>query len=153
MSSSLIPSCITALVSSLTTAFAGAIPVNDGPVLQNTEPAMLLVGATEAEGLSSGDFPEWQQRWAGLGHAARDETFQIPCVLFVRSGDTDLATYRTTAWSYFATVESTLRNDPTLGISTNTIRAQVSPGSYSQPQTPDGVVCRIDFTVNVEGRI
>ena len=147
MSSSLIPVCVDALVALLTPALS-TIEVRDGGILQNDERAALMVGSD----LANSDFP-WDQRWAGLGHITRDETFEIPCTLWVRSGDTVLKPYRDECFGYFATVESTLRTSPSLGIGTNTIRAQVVPQKYSQPQTPDGVVCRIDFIVNVEGRI
>lgn len=148
MSSSLMPSCLAALVSLLDAALA--IEVFDGPVRQNLPRAALLVGATaETDGATI----EFEQKWAGLGHITRDETFEIPCFLFVRDGSNELSTFRTEVFGYFATIESTLRSNPTLGISTNSIRAQITGTVYSQPRTPDGVVCSIRFTVNVEGRI
>lgn len=146
MSGSMIPACVDALVAILDAPLT--IEVRDGGQLQNLETAGLLVGT---DGGPS-EFP-WDQAWAGQAHVARDETFDIPCVLFARSGDNSLSTCRTEVFGYMATVESTLRNSPTLGISTNTVRAQMSGGRYSQPTTPDGVVCRIDFTVRVTTRI
>ena len=147
MSSSLIPACTDALVTLLTAALP-TLPVVDGGVIGNEERAALLVGS----GLANSDFP-WQQRWAGLGHAARDETFEIPCTLWVRDGGNVLKPIRDEAFGYLATVEASLRATPTLGVATNSIRAQILPANYAQPQTPDGVVCRLDFYVNVEGRI
>ena len=132
----------------LLTAALPTLPVVDGGVIGNEERAALLVGS----GLANSDFP-WQQTWAVLGHAARDETFEIPCTLWVRDGGNVLKPIRDEAFGYFATVEASLRATPTLGITTNSIRAQIMPANYSQPQTPDGVVCRFDFSVEVKARI
>ncbi|MGZ6836776.1 MAG: hypothetical protein ACXVGE_13050 [Blastococcus sp.] len=147
MASSLIPQALDALVSLFTSALPN-IEVRDGTVLQNEERAGLYVGTN----LDDSRFGA-EQRWPGLGHAVRDEAFEVPCVLFVRSGDNVLKPVRDEVFGYLATVESTLRNNVNLGISTNSVRAQLLAYEYSQPQTPDGVVCRLDFIVNIEGRI
>lgn len=147
MSSSRIPACVDALVSLLDAALA--IEVRDGAVLQNVERAGLTVGAD----LDDSTF-RWEQDWAGLGHSQRDEVFDVPCVLWARSGDNDVATVRTEVFGYFASIESTLRTSENLGITGGfNVRADVRPTAYSQPQTPDGVVCRIDFTVRCQARI
>lgn len=146
MSGSMIPACVDAAVALLDAALA--IEVRDGGQLQNLEAAGLLIGT---DGGPS-EFP-WSQTWAGQAHVARDETFDIPCVLFDRSADNAVSACRTEVFGYMATVESTLRNNPTLGISTNTVRAEMAGGRYAQPNTPDGVVCRIDFTIRVTTRI
>ena len=146
-SSSLIPLATDALIALLT---AGVnIEVRDGAPLQDEERAGLYVGAD----LDNSDFPGWQQQWSGLGHAVREEVFEIPCLLFVRVGDNAIKPVRDECFAYLALVEGIVRSSPTLGITTNTIRAQVLPVQYSQPQTPDGVLCRIRFNVQVEGRI
>ena len=147
MSSSLIPACTDALVALLTAALP-TLPVVDGGVIGNEERAALLVGS----GFANSDHP-WQHRWAGLGHAARDETFEIPCTLWVRSGDNTVKPVRDEVHGYFTAVLTTVLATPNLGIGTNSIRAQVMPSNYAPMQTPDGVVCRLDFYVNVEGRI
>ena len=147
MSSSLIPACTDALVALLTAALP-TLPVVDGGVIGNEERATLLVGS----GFANSDHP-WQQAWAVLGHAARDETFEIPCTLWVRDGGNVLKPIRDEVFGYFGAVEAALRTTPTLGITTNSIRAQVLPTNYAPLQTPDGVVCRIDFFVEVKARI
>jgi hypothetical protein len=147
VSSSRIPAVVDALVSLLDAALA--IEVRDGEVLQNVEQYGLTVGAD----LDGSDF-QWEQDWAGLGHSQRDEVFEVPCVLWGRSGDNTVSAVRTAVFGYFATVESTLRTDEDLGFDGSyNIRADVRPGRYSQPQTPDGVVCRIQFNVRVQARI
>lgn len=157
MSSSLLPDLVTATLDVFGTALAAEdVEVRDGPVKQNVERAMLLVGATEDQGESAGIFGDWSQKWRGLGHVTRAEAFGIPCVLFVRSGDSDeadLAAARQEVFDLFALLEAAVRSDPTLGVSTNSIRTQILPTEYAQPQTPEGVLCRIKFFVNVEGAI
>ena len=147
MSSSRIPAVCDALVSLLDTALS--IEVRDGAVLQNVERAGLTVGAD----LEDSTFA-WEQDWAGLGHSQRNEDFTVPCILWARSGDNDVATVRTEVFGYFASVESTLRSNEGLGLAGSfNIRADVRPVAYSQPQTPDGVVCRIDFVIRCQARI
>ena len=148
MSSSRIPAAVDALVLLLDAALS--IEVRDGAVLQNTERAGLTVGAD----LDGSDFP-WEQDWVGLGHVSRDETFEIPCVLWVRSGDVEsVKAARDEVHGYMTTIESTLRSNETLGLAgANNVRADVRPTNYAQPQTPDGVVCRCDFRVRVQARI
>lgn len=147
MASSLIPQALDALVSLFTSALP-AVDVRDGAALQNEERTGLYVGTNLADSTFKAE-----QRYPGLAHVVKDEAFEVPSVLFVRSGDNALKPVRDELFGYFATVESTLRTNVTLGISTNTVRAQLLSYEYSQPQTPDGVVCRLDFVVNVEGRI
>lgn len=148
MSSSRIPSVLDALVCLLDAELPG-LQVRDGAILQNVETAGLTIGAN----LDDSEF-EWEQDWAGLGHVYRDEDFTVPCVLWVRSGDNDLKTYRDELFGYFASIEAVLRATPDLGLEPiYNVRSDVRPTKYSQPQTPDGVVCRIDFQVRVQDRI
>lgn len=147
MSSSLIPRSTDALIGLLAAALP-ALEVRDGAITQNEERAALLIGS----GLNDSDFT-WEQRWAGLAHAARNETFEIPCTLWVRTGDARLKASRDEVFVLFATVEAALRATPDLGLGSNSVRAQVAPRTYSQPLTASGAVCRLDFVVNVEGRI
>jgi len=147
VSSSRIPAACDALVSLLDAALS--IEVRDGAVLQNVEQAGLTVGAN----LDDSVF-RWEQDWAGLGHSQRDEVFEVPCVLWARSGENTVSTVRTEVFGYFATIESTLRSNESLGFAGQfNLRADVRPTAYAQPQTPDGVVCRLDFTIRVQTRI
>lgn len=146
--SSRIPVVLDALIALLTPALP-TLQVRDGAVLQNVERAGLTIGAN----LDDSEF-EWEQDWAGLGHVYRDEDFTVPNILWARSGDNDLSVYRNEVFGYFATIESTLRAAEKLGLDPAwNIRADLRPTRYSQPQTPDGVVCRIDFTIRIQARI
>ena len=148
MTSSVIPTVTDALVSVLDAALS--IPVYDGAIEQNVEAKALTVGAA----LADSDFA-WEQQWATLAAATRprEEQFDVPCCLWVRSGDKTLSTYRSEVFGYWQTVESALRTNPTLGITTNSLRTLLRPLGYSQPRTPEGVVCRIDFAFRVKARI
>lgn len=148
MSSSALPNAVDALVTILDAALD--IDVRDGAILENAEEAGLTVGADVDESR----FP-WQQDWVGLGHVSRDEEFEIPCTLWVRSGDVEaVSTARTTCFGYFAEIEAALRSNESLGFAGSyNLRADVRPVAYNQPQTASGVVCRIDFTVRVQARI
>ena len=150
MSTSRIPQAVDALVSLLTDALdATAVQVVDGMLLQNQERAGLTIGSD----IDDSTFP-WEQRWSGLGHATRQETFEVPCVLWVRTGDTEaVSDTRSEVFGYFGLIEATLRDFPDLDLNTNAIRAQVLPKAYAQPQTEAGLVCRIDFNINIEGVI
>jgi hypothetical protein len=146
--SSTIPQVCDALVGVLAAALP-SIEVSDGAVVQNVERAGLTVGAS----LDDSTFT-WEQDWVPLSTARpMDETFDVPCTLWVRAGDNDLATYRDEVFGYWSTVLSTLRENYNLGITTNSLRTLLRPRGYSQPRTPDGVVCRIDFDFRVTARI
>ena len=148
MSSSRIPQAVDALVALLDDALD--IEVTDGALLQNQERAGLTVGADVEESR----FP-WEQDWVGLGHVSRDETFEVPCVLWVRTGDTEaVSDTRAEAFGYFADIESALRTSEDLGLDgAYNVRADVRPTAYAQPQTDSGLVCRIDFRIRIQARI
>lgn len=149
MTSSRIPAVVDALLSVLGAALPG-IEVRDGAPLQlEDEPSSLYVGADE-----DGSEFLWEQDWAGMSHAYRDEEFTVPCLLWVRTGDNNVKAVRDQLFGLFATVEATLRADTQLGLDpTWNVRADVAPRSYSQPQVPDGVVCKARFGIRVFARI
>lgn len=126
-----------------------SIEVTDGPPLQNIPAEGLYVGATDVS-----DSIDFQQDWAGQGGLRRNETFKIPHLLFVRTGDNAVSTHRAAIFGYLASIEDALRADPTLGISGYVVRAGFgTSGDYSQTQSADGLVLRIYFTITVETRI
>ena len=83
MSTSLIPTVLTAMVSRFDSALS--IEVRDGHILQNLEEAGLLIGS---DGEQPVEIPI-DQEWAGAGHVTRNETFEVPCFLFTRTGDAE----------------------------------------------------------------
>ena len=147
MSTSLIPTVLTQLVTLFDAALS--IDVHDGPPGKNSPPDGLYIGATDDD--TSIPF---EQRWAGQGHIAKDETFEVPNLLYASSGDGGFAAQRTDAFANLALIENVLRSNPTLGISTNAVRAQFgTSGEVVQIHSSKGPVCRVRFTINIEGRI
>ena len=147
MSTSLIPTILTQMVSLFDTALS--IDVHDGPPGKNTPPDGLYIGATDDDNTIP-----FEQRWAGQSHIARDETFEIPNLLYRSSGDAGFAQQRTDAFADLALIEALLRSNPTLGVSTNAVRAQFgTSGEVVQLNTTQGPVVRVRFNINVEGRI
>lgn len=150
-STTLIPSALDALLTGFDSVLS--IDVVEGPPVQNEEDTGLFVGA-------SGDDVEIpaQQRWPGLAHVHRDETFEIPCQLYRKSGDSDPADFKTIRNLLFADlalIETWLRTHVDLGMAgSNNVRAQFGETfSYFPVRTGDGLLLRIDFNINIEGRI
>lgn len=145
---SLIHLAITALVAGFDSVLT--IDVVDGAPRQNEEDTGLFVGAREDDVSIPG-----RQRWPGLGHIYRDEAFEIPCQLYLKTGDDDIPTARGTLFGHLASVETWLRENVKLGLpAQNNVRAQFGENfTYHQPRTGDGLLLRVDFTVTVEGRI
>lgn len=99
----------------------------------------------------------FEQSWAGQGSRSRNESFEIPNLLYRWTGDTDQDTVISEFEALFTTLgllEDAVRLDPTLGVSGYTVRAQFgTDGSASQTQTTDGLTSRVRFTLAVETRI
>lgn len=147
MSTSLIPAALDALVTTFTAALA-PLQVFDGPPSGKSPTSGLYVGATDDDNTI-----EFQQRWAGQAHIARDEAFEIPNLLYVSSGDKGFSAHRMTAFAQLAEIEDALRANPTLGISTNAVRAQFGTAGQVVQIAGTSTVVRVLFTINVEGRI
>lgn len=148
----LIPGAIDALVA----GFDGvlSIPVVDGPPTTNVENTSLFVGCDADLDEHTGTVP-FEQRWAGLGHVKRDETFGIPCLLYYFNGDDDMSAARLAVKTYKDLIESYLRANETLGFAaTSNVRAQFAPsGTWTSRRTAKGIEMSIPFTVNIEGRV
>jgi hypothetical protein len=145
-----IPAVLDALVAAFTTALAAAdVTVTDGPPGLDQPLRELCIGHTRED-----DEIAFTQEWAGQGGLSRNEMFEIPNMLYLRTGDTNLSALRLALFGYLATIESTLRADPTLGITGFTVRAEFgTSGSYKQEVTERGLVLRVRFTIRVKTRI
>lgn len=148
ITTTLVPTILDLVVAGLDGVLS--IQVYDGPPIANIEmPAGLFVGATDDDTAIEGE-----QRWSGLGHATRDDTFVIPCLLYTVSGDNDLSVLRASTKTNLDAIETWLRNNPNAGLTTNTIRAEYGTiYSWRQFQSPDGARVIVRFTINIEGRI
>ena len=154
-STSQIPVVLDALVALLTTTLA-PLEVRDGPPTIQVPTSGLYIGATDEDNTI-----DFMQGWGPMGAKRRDESFQIPNLLLLRTGDqktnagaNNLSTVRSAIFTTLGLIETALRADIAIGTTTNTVRVEFgTPGSFTQLQTGDGVVCRIRFTFNVNARI
>ena len=149
MSTSRIPAVIAALVSTFTTDLP-AVAVIDGQWVTVPDGDYLTVGWTP-----NGEQPTGRQQWdASLGNLARGEEIDIPCYVDSYSGDTDTATRRNAAFDLLASVENSLRADPTLGGAVPQPGwAEVGSYDLHQEQTEAGLTVGVIFHVLVTTRI
>lgn len=92
------------------------VPVVDGPGAgEDVYQAVVIVGY---DGVSvDGRAGSWTQRYANVGPgAARDETGEVLCSVFVQSGDGSFAELRGQALGLLGDMSAAVRADPTLGV-------------------------------------
>ncbi|MFE0875353.1 hypothetical protein ACFW4X_10795 [Streptomyces smyrnaeus] len=155
MATSRAGAAIDALLSILRAAPALAdVAVVDGPPTQNlTKGKRLYVGWSPA----SDQAADITQSFASAGARRRDEDFSIACYLEVRSGDTDMAAKRASAFTLLAAVEDVLRatdsapEAPTLD--GTVLWSQLTAAGLDQDQTQNGALAGIPFTVTCRARI
>ena len=142
-----------ALLDALVTVWGDAleVPVLDGPVAGETVyPAVVIVGY---DGVSDeGRAGSWRQQYANLGAgAARDESGEVVCAVFVQSGDAAFTTLRRRAVELLGGMSSALRADPTVGI--NGMFAVEVAGVSMFAGDADGQAVRLELTVEYRGRV
>ena len=151
MSTSRIPVVIAAFKAVVAAALP-SIEVSQGKPTTEVPEVGLYVAATDED-----DEIIFSQDWAGQGSRARNETFEFPNLLFRRTGDNRQETVASELAALFTdlgAIENALRDDPTLGVSGYTVRAQFgTDGAVRQIQSQDGLVSRVRFTVKAETRI
>lgn len=148
-----IPAAIDALVSTLTTSIGTTTNVVDGPPLSwdaielptdsITETRYLFVGADPNDDISA----EGTQDFNAAGAVSRDEHFDVRCTAYTWGGDQVMKTRRDDAFGIVASVEQTIRSDPSLGAAVLYSRvSDISP--LAQRQTEDGTDATLTFTVS-----
>ncbi len=148
MTASIYLTACTSLMTNLP-ALITAVEVKFGPPRANEERKGLFVGADETDSQAPG-----QQRWPGLAHAYRDDSVEIPMLLYVQSGDDDLLTTVTTADGYFQSIETWLRANVDLLVpGGQNVRAQITTYQWWPYYTAEGHTVRLLFTINVEARL
>jgi hypothetical protein len=148
MATSRIPATIDALVAAFT---AAGLHTFDGPLVSGDYTPAVWVGY---DGDPEGDFKavEGDQEWAGIGAKKRGEEFDVICSVTVLSGDSDVRSARETAFALLATVENTLRADPSLD-QTPPFVAEYRPGAMHIEPADTGHQVRAVFNVHVKTRI
>lgn len=148
MGTSRVPDTINALVAALVTT---GVTTWDGPVVTGDFDSAVFVGY---DGDPEGDFTTvlMDQQWAGLGNRSRTEVFDIVCAAVVLLGNEDVRSAREATFALLATVETAVRNAPTLG-QAPTFVAQMKPMQLLTEPTTSGFQARLVFHVHVETRI
>ena len=92
------------------------------------------------------------QRTATLGNRARDESGEIAVRVCAQTGDADPQTATGRAMARLADIERAIRDDPTLGVPSRRMVAEVTAAAFL-PADAAGSVCQIDITVAYTARI
>jgi hypothetical protein len=96
------------------------------------------------------------ETWHGLGSGAREETYQLPCFLYFRSGDNDAATVLSllaTAYATRETIAALFRPTANFGITGYSLTALISQGIAWPELTPEGLVVQMPFVIEVTAKI
>ena len=126
-----------------------SVDVVDGPAIEQPERAALYVGADSDDTATVFD-----SSWAGQGSMRRNEAMDVPAMLFLRTGDTDMRPLRAELFAIYAAVEALFRPAADIGLQGYTLRAQIgTSGTYQQLQTDRGAQARLSFVITVQGRI
>jgi hypothetical protein len=123
-----------------------------GPPTTNEEMTGLYLMADE-NGAKPIDF---SQTWLGQGSHKRSEHYNIACLLFRRTGDSDptsAVALFDAALADFETVAALFRPDASLGINGYTLRSQLTAGTCLLLPRADGLLARIAFTITVDATI
>lgn len=124
----------------------GGVTVYDAVPITNELLTGVVVGAVLDD--ESGRAGEISQSYHELGTGAkRDENGRIFCVALAQSGDNDLSTIRTTAFTTLDAAEDILRATHHLNVD-NILRIEVSQGDIFQGYTKDGCFCEIRFDIS-----
>lgn len=132
---------IPAVLDRLVAAFTVALPqvqVIDGPALVEVEEAGLCVGYTP-------DRLAVESTEEGVGLDATLESFDVNCLAWQRSGDTDTKTLRDRAFATVAAVDAVLAVDRRLG--GVVVNAQLRVVDLEQTQTEDTTWAVIAFVI------
>jgi hypothetical protein len=123
------------------------LTVLDGTGLTGDYQASVWVGY---DGDPDGDWKvaDIDQEWAGLGTRARNEMFDVVCAIVAPYDGESVKSGRDSVKALFATVESTLRADPSFGFSSPYI-AGVQPRQLFN----DEAGARLVFSITVKTRV
>jgi len=143
-------------IDAIVAALQGAsdLTVRDGPIVSGDVGDAIYIGY-------DGRYEEYeeaaatgQQKWAGIGQKARDETLQITCAAVAYTGN-DLTLWkpvRDTVFAMLDTVGEVLRDDPSLGLPPPAV-AELWPGDYWQEPIPNGAQARLVFQIHLATRV
>lgn len=154
MSSAAYPTVVTALVTAVTTAVGSSARVVRGFDLSDDPADVVLIGVPNPGDVNAIAAGSLNQSPATLGTPrSRDEEGSIYGVVMARNGQGDQAAACNAAFGYLASIESSLRTDPALGVTSFAyLVAQLSIGDVFEDQV-DGATTAVSFTVTYKARI
>lgn len=129
------------------------LQVWDGPIMTGDRGDAVFVGY---DAVPDGEFrsAEMNQQWAeAVGARRRDETFDIQCAALASVGENDPKLGRDRAFALLAVVETTLRADPSLGITPTPFVAEFAPTAVFTEPDGAGLQVRVPFLIRVSTRI
>lgn len=155
MSTSAVPAAIDALLTLCRASpDLAEVAIHDGPVTTDlSERDQLFIGWAPEDATAATAV----QDFASAGARRRDEDFAILGYVESRSGDTDLQGRRTRVYQLLGVVENVLRatdaapEAPTLN--GTVLWAHLTDTALTQPQTTDGALAGIRFTVTCRARL
>jgi hypothetical protein len=144
-----VPAAVTGILAAFRTSPAlgvAGVPVRDGPELTAT-PALEAV-AVGYTGDANEDVVTGAASPEGLAVLPDRERYAVMCAIEVLDGEGDLAAARARAYALHAACGAALAVDHSLGKAV--LRASLGIGSLQQQQTPNGMLARVVFPVNID---
>lgn len=159
MATAAYPTVVTALVTTASTALAtpiaaGTFRVVRGYDLSSDPSDVMLIGVpklSDANAIAAGSIT---QEVGPMGTTRpRDENGQIFGVVMARNGDGNQATACNAAFGYLASLETALRSDPKMGVTSfSYLVTQLTVGDVFEDQV-EGATTAVEFTVAYKARI
>lgn len=153
MATSAIPDVITALVAAAKAALS-TVTVYDGFGVSEDPGDFLMVGVDDPDRPDAAFAGSSRQGWATTGaQGARDEEGDITCAALSWNGNGDQQSARTAAFATCAAVETLLRTNPTLGVSSLLWTSYGTDTQLSQSQDNNGALALVVFRVAFRARL
>lgn len=157
---SVIPTTIDRLYTILTAALPSVAVVKGPGVTDASLPSVLWIGWSDPDAEGLDEAASSDIRWAWLGTGQRAENATVNCVADAWNGDGDLGAARDTVFGVVNQVATAIQSDPTLGLQGSPVAGinllvvqGVQLGSFLQDQNEDGAYARLQFGVDVQGRV
>ena len=152
MTSAAYPTVYAALVTTIDNA--PPVRVVDGYDTSSDPGDVVMVGVPSLSSTTSISAGSFTQAPGPMGSTRpRDENGTINGVVMAWKGDGDASAARTAAFGYIASIESALRTDPAIGVTTFArLVVQFASGDVLEDKV-DGAACAISWTVSYVARI
>lgn len=155
MGTSAIPQIIDALFAQATAALTDRLVVDGYGATDNASQNLLLIGVDDPDTTFAAQSTDSTQGAATMAPArSRDQNGTVTCAALSWSGGTDQKAVRDAAYATVAGVETLLRTDPKLGLSSFPyLVAEMGDERLMQNQFDDGVEALVIFLVKFRARL